>query len=95
MEEKAGLEGIVAVQGREGCACQGCCTSDPVICNVLFCDEDITKVDTHEPWPSASYESSSTWTLCSVRIKQTTLDGNGHNSLIRHPKETFFDALES
>jgi hypothetical protein len=57
-------------------------------------DEDITKVDTHEPWPSPSYKSSSTWTPRSVRIQQATLDRIGHISLIRHQKEAFFDVLE-
>jgi hypothetical protein len=47
-------------------------------------DEDITKVDTHDPCPSPSYKSSSTWTPRSVQIQQTILDGIGHNSLIRH-----------
>jgi hypothetical protein len=37
-------------------------------------DQDITKVDTHEPSPSSSYKSSSTCTLRLVGIQQTTLD---------------------
>jgi hypothetical protein len=47
-------------------------------------DEDIIKVDIHEPCPSPSYKSSSTWTPRSVRIQQTTLDAIGHISVIRH-----------
>ena len=47
-------------------------------------DEDITKVDTHEPCLSPSHMSSSSWISRSVRIQQTTLDKIGHISLIRH-----------
>jgi hypothetical protein len=66
--------------------------------NLAFCDEfdeDITKVDMHESYPSASYKSSSTWTRRSVRIQQTTLDEISHISLIRYRNEAFFDALKS
>jgi hypothetical protein len=58
-------------------------------------DEDITKVDTHEPWPSPSYMSSSSWTPRSVQIQQITLNGIGHISLIRHRNEAFFDVLDN
>jgi hypothetical protein len=40
-------------------------------------------------------KSSLTRTPRSVRIQQTTLDGIGRISLIRHRNEAFFDALES
>jgi len=61
----------------------------------VFIDEDITKMDTHEPCLLPSYKSSSTWTSRSVRIQQITLDGISHISLIRHRNEVFFDVLES
>lgn len=58
-------------------------------------DEDITTLDTHEPASSPSYNSSPTWTASLVRIQPTALHRNDDISLIGHPMEVFFDALET